>query len=61
MSRSIQITRLLSALRDKKALLLFDNCEHLIDAAAVLTDRVLAACPRVRVTHCEQRGARHHR
>ena len=41
--------RLIGALTAKRALLLLDNCEHLITAAAVLADRVLAACPGVRV------------
>jgi predicted ATPase len=43
------VARLVSALHDKTALLVLDNCEHLIDAVAALTDRVLADCPRVRV------------
>jgi predicted ATPase/DNA-binding SARP family transcriptional activator/DNA-binding CsgD family transcriptional regulator len=40
---------LLDALRDKEALFILDNCEHLIDAAARLTDTLLDTCPRVRV------------
>jgi predicted ATPase/DNA-binding SARP family transcriptional activator len=41
--------RLLDALARQQALLVLDNCEHLVTAAATLADRVLAACPRVRV------------
>jgi predicted ATPase/DNA-binding SARP family transcriptional activator len=41
--------RLIGALTAKRVLLLLDNCEHLITAAATLADRVLAACPGVRV------------
>jgi predicted ATPase/DNA-binding SARP family transcriptional activator len=41
--------RLLAALARQQALLVLDNCEHLVTAAATLADRVLAACPRVRV------------
>jgi predicted ATPase/DNA-binding SARP family transcriptional activator len=41
--------RLLEALLDKRAVLVFDNCEHLIDAAAQLADQLLAACPDLRV------------
>ncbi len=41
--------RLLAALAGQRALLVLDNCEHLVAAAAVLADRVLAACPQVRV------------
>jgi predicted ATPase/DNA-binding CsgD family transcriptional regulator len=40
---------LLDALRDKETLLILDNCEHLIDAAARLTDTLLDSCPRLRV------------
>ncbi len=40
---------LVDALRKKKMLLLLDNCEHLIDAAARLTDTLLDSCPRLRV------------
>lgn len=35
-------------LRDRAALILLDNCEHLIDGAAQFTARLLAACPNVR-------------
>ncbi len=40
---------LLSYLRDKELLLVVDNCEHLLDAAALLVTEVLAAAPGVRV------------
>ena len=33
----------------RRALLVLDNCEHLLDAAAELADRLLAACPELRV------------
>jgi predicted ATPase/DNA-binding winged helix-turn-helix (wHTH) protein len=36
-------------LRDKRVLLVVDNCEHVIDAVAGLVDRLLRACPFVRV------------
>jgi predicted ATPase/DNA-binding SARP family transcriptional activator len=41
--------RLLLALARQRTLLVLDNCEHLVAAAAVLADRVLAACPQVRI------------
>jgi predicted ATPase/DNA-binding SARP family transcriptional activator len=41
--------RLLSALARQQALLVLDNCEHVVTAAATLADRILAACPRVRI------------
>ena len=40
---------LLEALCDKEMLLVLDNCEHLIDACAWFTQRLLSSCPRVRV------------
>ncbi len=46
--RSITDT-LVGALRDKRLLLVLDNCEHLIDAAARLVDALLDSCPRLRV------------
>jgi tetratricopeptide (TPR) repeat protein len=40
---------LLDALSDKEMLLVLDNCEHLIDAAAHTSEALLRACPRLRV------------
>ena len=34
---------------DREALLVLDNCEHLVEAVVVLAERVLAACPGVTV------------
>ena len=36
-------------LHNQQALLVLDNCEHLIEACAALTDTILNACPRVKV------------
>jgi predicted ATPase/DNA-binding CsgD family transcriptional regulator/class 3 adenylate cyclase len=36
-------------LRERQALVLLDNCEHLLDAAAELVDDLLKACPEVTV------------
>lgn len=36
-------------LRDKDLLLVLDNCEHLIEAAARITDVLLSGCPRLKV------------
>ncbi|GAA1953086.1 BTAD domain-containing putative transcriptional regulator [Amycolatopsis minnesotensis] len=41
--------RLVAALADRPVLLVFDNCEHVIDDAAALAARLLAACPRLRL------------
>ena len=43
------LDRLCTALAAREAVLILDNCEHLIDAAAVLAARLLADCPGVRV------------
>ena len=42
-------TRLLEGLADTSALLVLDNCEHLIDACAHLADALLASSPRLRI------------
>jgi predicted ATPase/class 3 adenylate cyclase/Tfp pilus assembly protein PilF len=44
------IERALAAhLRDKRLLLVIDNCEHLLDACARLVDTLLKQCPDVRI------------
>ena len=40
---------LAEALRPRTLLLVLDNCEHLIEACAGLAERLLRACPGVRV------------
>src|SRR5437588_1642377 len=49
---------LVAGLRDKRMLLLLDNCEHVIDAAASLVAAVLSGVPRVNImaTSCEPLG-----
>lgn len=41
--------RLLHALRPRRLLMVLDNCEHLLDAAADFAAAVLAACPQVQL------------
>ncbi|MFI8003353.1 AfsR/SARP family transcriptional regulator [Streptomyces sp. NPDC086010] len=41
--------RLAAALRDRRTLLVLDNCEHVVDAAAGLTDLLLRTAPGLRV------------
>ncbi len=41
--------RLAAALGDRDDVLILDNCEHVIEAAAALAGHVLAACPRLRI------------
>ena len=43
------LDRLAVALADRDDVVILDNCEHVIEAAAALAGRVLAACPRVRI------------
>ncbi|GAA3536400.1 BTAD domain-containing putative transcriptional regulator [Amycolatopsis ultiminotia] len=43
------VDRIVSALRDQKMLLVLDNCEHVVTAAAGLAARLLPACPGLRV------------
>src|SRR5215831_13297315 len=43
------VSGLAAWLRDKQALIVLDNCEHVIGAAAHLTEAVLKAAPQVRI------------
>jgi predicted ATPase len=43
------LDRLTAALADRDEVLVLDNCEHVIETAAALAGRVLAACPRMRI------------
>ncbi len=43
------MNRLVDQLAGRSALLVLDNCEHLVDAAARVADRLLAACPDLRI------------
>ena len=40
---------LVEHLQPRKALLVLDNCEHLVEACAALADALLRACPKLRV------------
>jgi len=42
-------TSIADAFRDRRALLILDNCEHLIDACAALALALLRACPELRI------------
>ncbi|MCJ1676403.1 winged helix-turn-helix domain-containing protein [Streptomyces sp. APSN-46.1] len=46
--------RLAPALRDRRTLLILDNCEHVVDAVAELTAGLLAAAPALRVLATSQ-------
>ncbi len=40
---------LAAAVGERRALLVLDNCEHLVNAVALLTERLLSACPNLAV------------
>ena len=43
------LDRLMAALADRDEVMVLDNCEHVIEAAAELAGRVLAGCPRMKI------------
>lgn len=44
-----EVARLVDAFATKRALLILDNCEHLVAAAARLAETLLASCPQLRI------------
>jgi predicted ATPase/class 3 adenylate cyclase len=50
------VASLVRALRPMSALLVFDNCEHLIEAAAHAIGEILRGCPRIRVLASSRQG-----
>jgi predicted ATPase/DNA-binding SARP family transcriptional activator len=48
-ARRDPLARLLHALDGRRLLLMLDNCEHLVEAAAALAEAILGACPGVRI------------
>ncbi|MCW2892946.1 MAG: hypothetical protein JWO75_2435 [Actinomycetia bacterium] len=42
-------SRLIAAIREREALLILDNCEHVIESAAAFAHRVLGECRRLRI------------
>ncbi|MFD1936781.1 BTAD domain-containing putative transcriptional regulator [Nonomuraea mangrovi] len=48
------VDRLIAALRDRRTLLVVDNCEHVVEPAAELVDRLLRAAPGLRVLATSQ-------
>ena len=49
MASSDALHRVLDALADRAALVILDNCEHLIGDVAAVADELLGRCPRVHV------------
>ncbi|MCW3054429.1 MAG: regulatory protein LuxR [Chthonomonadales bacterium] len=50
------LQRLTEDLKTKKALLLLDNCEHLLSACAQLTDTLLRGCPELKILASSREG-----
>ncbi|GAA2066062.1 BTAD domain-containing putative transcriptional regulator [Catenulispora yoronensis] len=48
-SHAEAVERFVAAVRDRETLLILDNCEHVIEAAAVFAHRVLGECRRLRI------------
>jgi predicted ATPase/DNA-binding CsgD family transcriptional regulator len=44
-SRRSPVDAIISTLRPEEVLLVLDNCEHLVNAVAVLTERLVSGCP----------------
>ncbi|HEX7302039.1 BTAD domain-containing putative transcriptional regulator [Lentzea sp.] len=53
-----QLTVLTDFLADRDALLVLDNCEHVVDHCAVLVDTLLRVAPRLRVIATSRRALR---
>ena len=52
------VATLSDVLRDRQLLLVLDNCEHLLEAAALLVDALLDSCPRARILATSREGLR---
>ncbi|MDQ6766799.1 MAG: tetratricopeptide repeat protein [Candidatus Eremiobacteraeota bacterium] len=50
------IEAIVSALRRKRMLVILDNCEHLVAAAANLANAILTSCPDVRILATSRQG-----
>ncbi len=46
---AVAVDGLIAAIREREALLILDNCEHVIESAAAFADRVLGECRRLRI------------
>jgi predicted ATPase/class 3 adenylate cyclase len=44
------------ALKSRRALIIFDNCEHVVEPAARLIDAILRSCPNVRIIATTRQG-----
>ncbi|MEV5649266.1 BTAD domain-containing putative transcriptional regulator [Nocardia sp. NPDC052254] len=48
-SNAEPMDRLIAAIRDREALLILDNCEHVIESAAAFAHRILGECRQLRI------------
>jgi predicted ATPase/transcriptional regulator with XRE-family HTH domain len=51
-----QLNGLIDYLKDKKALLVLDNCEHLLEASGSLASDLLKRCPRLKILATSREG-----
>jgi predicted ATPase/class 3 adenylate cyclase len=52
------LEKLIRILKAKRALLIFDNCEHVVEHAARTISAILQACPNVRILSSSRQGLR---
>ena len=50
------VSAIVEKLRDRQLLLVLDNCEHVLDAAAALADAIVRACPEIVVIATSREG-----
>ena len=50
------LENLLRLLKSKQALLVFDNCEHLVEPAARIIASILSGCPQIKVLASSRQG-----
>jgi predicted ATPase len=50
------IARLAAALKSKRMLLVFDNCEHLVEAAARVVSALITTCPQITILASSRQG-----
>ena len=50
------VERVAEHLAPRRALILFDNCEHVIDAVATLGEELLRCCPRIKILATSREG-----
>ena len=48
-ARSDRLKTVIRAIGDRRGLMLLENCEHLIGRSATIVDRLLSACPNLRI------------